>query len=540
MAGVVLLISGAALFSGVLVNAGASASTQKLKVSPASSLKTGKVVTVRGSGFVLGASGFVSECNDASNQSLSLNQSADDDHPLPIGCALPLAVTISTRGKLPPTKIDIETGNLGTWEIGTDLAGNPSAVDAGNFPCPPTAAQQTAGDSCDVEFFDNRGDLATHVVSFKSAGKHHPTTTTTSVPGTTTTTLPCLTQPVIATSGGASVTADPGTCLVDGTAVAVSANGLMPGSASNFLGTIVECNSDPNQPTVNILGTAIPVSCTGFLAHTFTPDTAGTNTATVDAVEGTTGPACAPSLCGSATDSSGGNPFADATNYPCPPTPAQAEVGDICDITLSDTGGDKVMVPISFDLNPGTTTTTTTTSTTSTTTIPTGPTTTLPCNQPESASALRGQGTATATPATCLVNGTPVAVTASELTPASSSNTLGTVVECNSDPNQPTVVIIGNTVPVSCTGVLVHTFTPNAAGTATMTFDAVEGTTGPACAPSLCTPTGKTLDSTGGNPFVDAANYPCPPTPAQAAAGDICFLRVGDNGGDQIQVPISF
>jgi hypothetical protein len=52
----------------------------------------------------------------------------------------------------------------------------------------------------------------------------------------------------------------------------------------------------------------------------------------------------------------------------------------------------------------------------------------------------------------------------------------------------------------------------------------------------LCTGT----DSTGGNPYTDAAGYPCPPTAAQQAAGDTCVIAVGDTGGDQVTVPISF
>jgi hypothetical protein len=180
------------------------------------------------------------------------------------------------------------------------------------------------------------------------------------------------------------------------------------------------------------------------------------------------------------------------------------------------------------------------TTTTTTTTVP-PTTTTLPCNGvPMTASATKGQGTATADPATCLVDGTPVAMTASGMMPASATNFLGTFIECNSDPGQPTVSILGNTIPVSCSGALAHTFTPNADGSASATFDAIEGTTGPACAPSLCAPAKNPVDSSGGNPFTDAANYPCPPTTAQLAAGDICVLAVGDTGGDQITIPIAF
>ena len=153
-----------------------------------------------------------------------------------------------------------------------------------------------------------------------------------------------------------------------------------------------------------------------------------------------------------------------------------------------------------------------------------------------------------------------VTVAATGLTPYSATNYLGTFIECNTDPSQPTVSILGHTIPVSCSPALKYVFTPNAAGTANMpdpnaqpaalpAFSVIEGTTGPACAsatgvpPGLCGGTSTsnpTPDSTGGNPYTDAANYPCPPTPAQRAASDSCVIAMGDTGGDQVSVPISF
>ena len=47
-------------------------------------------------------------------------------------------------------------------------------------------------------------------------------------------------------------------------------------------------------------------------------------------------------------------------------------------------------------------------------------------------------------------------------------------------------------------------------------------------------------DSSGGNAATDAAKYPCPPTPAQQAAGASCFIAFGDLAGDQATTPISF
>ena len=81
-------------------------------------------------------------------------------------------------------------------------------------------------------------------------------------------------------------------------------------------------------------------------------------------------------------------------------------------------------------------------------------------------------------------------------------------------------------IPDSCTGALANRFTPNSGGTLSGTFTIVEGTTGP--------PVANSTDSAGNSGAVDAAKYPCGP------AADTCVLAVGDLGGDQISVPISF
>jgi hypothetical protein len=209
-----------------------------------------------------------------------------------------------------------------------------------------------------------------------------------------------------------------------------------------------------------------------------------------------------------------------------------------------------VAVPISFNLLVGPPVTTTTTFPTTTTTI-TGNCTSQAATA--TASPTRGSATATVSPATCLVNGSTATITVTGLMPASASTSLGTFIECNDDPDQATVAILGNNIPVSCSPALKYIFTPNAAGTASMpspnnqpsplpAFSVIEGTVGPACAPSLCggTSTDPSPDSAGGNPYIDAAKYPCPPTSAQEAAGDTCVISVGDTGGDQVVVPITF
>jgi hypothetical protein len=199
------------------------------------------------------------------------------------------------------------------------------------------------------------------------ANKKHPTTTTTTttvvVPSTTT--QPCTPAPTTATGVNTTVTPNttatltmtPGTCIVSGTVVSLSGSGFQASSDGTFL----ECNSDPNQPTVMYLGSAIPVSCTspletnqgpGIVSTTAGGDIGPNNFTVLEAASGV-GPPCGSSCTGAeATDSSGGSTVADAAKYPCPPTAAQMALSppDTCGIVFGDEAGDGVTVPISFNL----------------------------------------------------------------------------------------------------------------------------------------------------------------------------------------------
>ena len=102
-------------------------------------------------------------------------------------------------------------------------------------------------------------------------------------------------------------------------------------------------------------------------------------------------------------------------------------------------------------------------------------------------------------------------------------------------------------MPVSCTGInTADLITVGTDGTFSGSATIIYGVTGPPCGkPAYAlTPTCPTADSSGGDPATDAANYPCPPTAAQIAAGDVCTLSFGDSGprrGGQTQtVPISY
>jgi hypothetical protein len=360
ISGLALLLVGAGLVSAVALATGAGAAGQSITVTPHHRLTAAKHVVVSGSGFAHRSAGILLECNTAVGEpALAVTVNAEP-HLVPIGCTQPLPVTTTEFGKLRPRTLPVVVGTLGAWETATDSAGLAAATDSAGYPCPPTAAQVALGASCVFEFLDNKGQEGTRSVTF------NPATSTVTTTTTTTTTEPggnCT--PYSATASGlpgsaspsATATVDPATCLVNGSQVDVSAAGLSPASVSNYLGTFIECNTDPNQPTVSILGNVVPVSCTSALKYVFTPNAAGTaNTADLPppatpyftVIEGTTGPACAPSLC-NGTDSTGGDPYTDAAEYPCPPTAAEQAAGDVCVISVSDTGGDRITVPISFD-----------------------------------------------------------------------------------------------------------------------------------------------------------------------------------------------
>ena len=137
-------------------------------------------------------------------------------------------------------------------------------------------------------------------------------------------------------------------------------------------------------------------------------------------------------------------------------------------------------------------------------------------------------GTLQVTPSTSLTNGQSVAVSGSGFT----ASATGAVIECNNDPGQPTITVLGNAVPVSCSNPLLHIKSTDTSGNlASFSFTVVTGTVGPP---------GTGTDSGGGSAATDAASYPCPPTAAQVTAGDSCVIAFGDTSGDKGTSDISF
>jgi hypothetical protein len=146
----------------------------------------------------------------------------------------------------------------------------------------------------------------------------------------------------------------------------------------------------------------------------------------------------------------------------------------------------------------------------------------------------------TASPNTGLTNGQTVTVTGSGFAKSS----IGDVVECNSDPSQPTVALpspISETVPVSCSAPdLAKLINTDANGGVSTTYAVISGTVGPPCGPSPAATTCPSTDSAGNSPTADAPLYPCPPTAAQQAAGDTCNLSYGDAAGESGKATIAF
>jgi hypothetical protein len=192
------MTSSAVLACGVIalaiVSSPASAAPT-LTVTPNAGLILGSVVKVTGSGFAPNATGFLLECNDDPNQPTITALG----NTFPVGCSDPLVhpVTTSSEGAFGPLDFTVVVGVVGPPATGQDSSGNPASSDTVLYPCPPTAAQVTAGDSCDLQFGDVGVDLASQDISFGGAP---PTTTTTTSTTTTSTTTTTTTPPVTTTT----------------------------------------------------------------------------------------------------------------------------------------------------------------------------------------------------------------------------------------------------------------------------------------------------------------------------------------------------
>ncbi|HXX90692.1 MAG TPA: hypothetical protein VEI83_10770 [Acidimicrobiales bacterium] len=152
-----------------------------------------------------------------------------------------------------------------------------------------------------------------------------------------------------------------------------------------------------------------------------------------------------------------------------------------------------------------------------------------------------GAGSIQVTPNTALSQGTSVSVTGSGFTASQPGN----ILECNNAPNEPTVQLpapVSSAVPVGCTAPsLQHVVATKADGSISATYPVSSGTIGPPCGTSgAVISTCPATDSAGKAPAADAANYPCPPTPAQVTAGVTCVITFGDQANESANATIHF
>jgi len=152
-----------------------------MTADPGTCLNGGSVVTVTGSGFDNSSAGALLECNNDSGQPTVTLTLGTISEKLPVGCTAPTTaglITTSSSGGL-SGKITIVAGTVGppSGSSGdlfatcpaTDSGGVSPATDAPKYPCPPTTAQITAGDSCVIAFGDSGSKQQTVDISFVPA-----------------------------------------------------------------------------------------------------------------------------------------------------------------------------------------------------------------------------------------------------------------------------------------------------------------------------------------------------------------------------------
>jgi len=333
MVGAAVLMAGGALLGTAVA---ASAGTPTISFTPNTAIGANQGVLVTASGFPGKTKGGLSQCEiGVTGEPTIADATTGQAEPVSCGPFQPIKTT--AKGGLPnPTGYGISAGYNGPPESGNDSAGTDATADSANYPCPPTAAQAAAGATCVLRF-------ATAAASADLTINYNfqTTTTTTAPPAQNCTAASNSTTSTNTTAphNVATVTVNPATCLVAGSKVTVTGSGLVPGS----VGSLLECNSDTGQPSVTVLGTAVPVSCTPIaIFTTSSTGTVPTANQSFTVLVGTTGPP------GAGTDTAGADAATDAAKYPCPPTAAEVTAGDTCVIAVGDLGGDKVAVPIKF------------------------------------------------------------------------------------------------------------------------------------------------------------------------------------------------
>jgi hypothetical protein len=217
----------------------ARAAGPTLTVTPDSGLTDGQKVTVTGSGYSSGSAGGMAECNNTPGQPTV----AVYGNAVPVGCTNPLQslqATDSSGGF--STSFTVRTGTIGPPAQGNDSAGRSASADAAAYPCPPTAAQAAAGNTCGISYGDAQGHQASANVTFASSGAASSSSATSSSAGS---------SPGSASAGSGSTVAG-GSSVSGGT----SKGAITAASGSGASGTV---GTDPASGS-----SSGPLPFTGF------------------------------------------------------------------------------------------------------------------------------------------------------------------------------------------------------------------------------------------------------------------------------------
>jgi hypothetical protein len=288
-----------------------------LQASPSTGLAADAIVTLTGSGFTPFSPGIVSECNVTPGEPTV----AYADPAMPVGCTSPYQQAFIPPSPVPSPSPTQPPGTFTTNAVGGiqtsvsiregNIGGN---VQSAAYPCPPTPAQQAIGGNCSLIVDDAAGESASQTIQITGP-------------------LPVPALSVV-----------PATGLHGGDHVTVTGSGLAPQAA----GAVVECNSTPGEPTIDVDGIAVPVGCSNPFASgalVGVSDT-GSFSTTMTIGVGVLGPPA------QGQDSAGGNAGTDAASYPCPPTPAQVAAGASSLIGFGDLSGESVFQSISIVPSP--------------------------------------------------------------------------------------------------------------------------------------------------------------------------------------------
>jgi hypothetical protein len=150
-----------------------------LMADPGTCLSGGTPIAVTGLGYDASSLGILLQCNNAPDQP-TVSLPAPISETVPVSCtgiALANAITTSSTGGFSTTWGAIDGVNGPPCGKSGDLAatcpldssGADAATDAAIYPCPPTAAELAAGDSCTLSFGDQKGKTATVPISFVPA-----------------------------------------------------------------------------------------------------------------------------------------------------------------------------------------------------------------------------------------------------------------------------------------------------------------------------------------------------------------------------------